>query len=81
MSATYKRGILKMAKSIELKVTIILDEEVLRETFEDYEVRPSKAKLIKLINLVSEYEADAQEVMEDALKEFLGNIITDEWER
>lgn len=70
-----------MAKSIELKVTIVMDEEVLREVFEDYDIKPSKAKVMKLISLVADYEADAQEVMEDALKDFLGNIIQDEWER
>jgi uncharacterized protein YacL (UPF0231 family) len=69
-------------KTLELKITITMDEEVLTELFEDNEVKPTKAKIKKVLQLMNDYyEADAQEQMEDALKYFLGNIIQEEWER
>jgi restriction endonuclease Mrr len=64
-----------------LTVTVTIEDDSLLELLEEYDVKPSKAKVNKLKKLVDDVYPDAQEVMEDALREFLGDMIQEEWEK
>ena len=68
-----------MAKPIQLTVSVTLDEERLHDIIENCEVKPSQAKIKKLIKLVQEVECDFQEQLEEALEEALNEVIYEEW--
>jgi hypothetical protein len=68
-----------MAKPIQLTVTLTLDEERLYDIIENCEVKPSQAKVKKLIKLFQEVECDSHEAMEEALEEFLNELVYEEW--
>jgi hypothetical protein len=72
-----------MAATTTLKVNLNLemDEERLREIFDGYEIRFSKAKIKRLKEMIDDIMPDIIEVMEETLEEQIGDLITDEWEK
>lgn len=72
-----------MAAATTLKVTLNLelDEERLRDIFEGYEIKFSKAKIKRLKEMIEEVYPDIVEAMEAALEEQISELITDEWEK
>jgi ribosomal protein L12E/L44/L45/RPP1/RPP2 len=64
-----------------IKITIELNEEQIREAFENAEVRFSKAKLKTLKDEIEFQDIDIKELLENALQERLEEMIADEWEK
>ena len=62
-----------------VEVTVVLDEEELEGIFEDAEVRFSKAKLKKLKTLLLDQDLDVKERLEETLREYIEELVTDEW--
>ena len=67
--------------TLSYKTEITLDQEMLEQIFEDLEIKFSKAKVTKLKKMISETEPDLIELLEEALRGYLEDLITDEWER
>lgn len=68
-----------MATMITFKVEI--NEEHIKEIFEECEVKFSKAKLKALLSQVDYIELEMREQLEENLKEQLSEIIQEEWEK
>jgi hypothetical protein len=64
-----------------IKITIELNEEQIKEAFENAEVRFSKAKLKKVKDELEFQDIDIKEMLEIALQEQIEEIIADEWEK
>jgi hypothetical protein len=66
---------------LKYSVELNLDQEQMEQIFEDLEIKFSKAKVNKLKKMMLETEPDLIELLEEALRGFLEDLITDEWER
>lgn len=64
-----------------LEIKVVLEEDEIQELFEDNEIKFSKAKLKRIKQMISDADPDVKECLEEALKEFIAEMITDEWER
>jgi hypothetical protein len=62
-----------------IKLEIILEEEQIKEAFENCEIKFSKAKLKALKERLEYNEIDVKEVLEEALQEQLEELIQDEF--
>jgi cellobiose-specific phosphotransferase system component IIB len=62
-----------------LKIEIVLDEEQIKYAFENAEVKFSKKKMKDLLDNVDYADLDIKEQLEEALKEILEEMISDEW--
>jgi uncharacterized protein YehS (DUF1456 family) len=64
-----------------LKVTVSfeLDEEQLRDLFEQYEVKFSKAKVKTIMKHMKESEFELQDFLNDSFEEFISDFINEEW--
>lgn len=62
-----------------IKLEIVLEEEQIREAFENCEIKFSKAKLKKLKEEVEYQDIDIKEILENALQEQLEEIIQDQF--
>ena len=62
-----------------IKLEIVLEEEQIKEAFENCEIKFSKAKLKKLKERLEYNEIDVKEVLEEALQEQLEELIEDEF--
>lgn len=62
-----------------IKLEIVLEEEQIKEAFENCEIKFSKAKLKKLKEAVEYQDIDIKEILENALQEQLEEIIADEF--
>lgn len=62
-----------------IKLEIVLEEEQIKEVFENCEIKFSKAKLKKLKERLEYNEIDVKEVLEEALQEQLAELIEDEF--
>lgn len=63
----------------ERQISIILDDGKLQELFENNNIRPSKAKIKTLKEMLVSSE-DVEELLEDSFMGAIEEIITDEWE-
>lgn len=62
-----------------IELTVVLNEEQVRELFDNCEVKFSKKKVKELKDMVNEVEMDIQEQLEDTLREQLEELIADEF--
>ena len=62
-----------------IKLEIVLEEEQIKEAFENSEIKFSKAKLKILKERLEYNEIDVKEVLEEALQEQLAELIEDEF--
>jgi histone H3/H4 len=66
-----------MAK--EITITVVLDDERLREIFDNNDVKFSKAKVKRVKEVIDEIESDIQERLEESLEEFIEEIVQEEF--
>jgi histone H3/H4 len=66
-----------MAK--EITITVVIDDERLRDIFDNNEVKFSKAKVKRVKEVIDEIESDIQERLEETLEEFIDEIIQEEY--
>jgi hypothetical protein len=65
--------------SKELTVTITLENERIFDMLENNDIKPSQAKINKLIKFFLENDHDYYEQLSDALEEALEEIALEEW--
>jgi anti-sigma28 factor (negative regulator of flagellin synthesis) len=64
---------------LKVKIEMVFDEERLQEMFENQDVKFSKAKVNRLKKIIEECQYELDEILEDALEEFLNDSIQEEW--
>lgn len=62
-----------------IKVEVFLEEEQVRELFENAEVKFSKKKLKELVSNVDSADMEIKERLEETLAEIIEEMISDEW--
>jgi hypothetical protein len=62
-----------------IKVEVFIEEEQIREIFEDVEIKFSKKKLKELKELIDYADIDIKERLEETLREIIEEMIGDEW--
>ncbi|HMG15296.1 MAG TPA: hypothetical protein VK590_07625 [Saprospiraceae bacterium] len=62
-----------------IKLEIVLEEEQIKEAFENCEIKFSKAKLKKLKEAVDFQDIDIKEILENALLEQLEEMIEEQF--
>lgn len=63
-----------------LKVEVVLDFDQIKECFENAEIKYSQKKLKVIMENIVDADMDIKERLEDALKEFIEEMITEEFE-
>lgn len=61
------------------KLEIVLEEEQIKEVFENCEIKFSKAKLKKLKEAVDYQDMDIKEILENALMEQLAEMLEEQF--
>lgn len=64
---------------LKFKVSFEIEEEQLRDLFDEYEVKFSKAKLKAIVKHMEEAEFELQDLLNDTFVEFISNFINEEW--
>lgn len=62
-----------------VKVEVYLEQEQIKELFENAEVKFSKKKLSDLKDMIDNADLDIKERMEELLAEIIEEMIADEW--
>jgi uncharacterized protein YehS (DUF1456 family) len=64
---------------LKFKVSFEIEEEQLRDLFDEYEVKFSKAKLKAIVKHMEDAEFELQDLLNDTFVEFISNFINEEW--
>lgn len=64
---------------LKFTVSFELEEEQLRDLFEYYEVKFTKAKVKAIVKHMTESEFELQDLLNDTFVEFISDFINEEW--
>jgi ribosomal protein L12E/L44/L45/RPP1/RPP2 len=64
---------------LKFTVSFELEEEQLRDLFEEYDVKFSKAKVKAIVKHMEEAEFELQDILNDTFVEFIRDFINEEW--
>lgn len=62
-----------------INIEVFLETEQIETAFENAEIKFSAAKMEKVKEMLNEVDIDAKERLENALIEFIEEMIADEW--